>query len=145
MKAAKVTLSGLTGTSLMTLFSYLVSQSKDRNFKEPERLAELMERLSPSIDKGTAVPAGWAAHYGMGMAWAFVHAFLFQKGVKTNLKNTFILGALSGAAGVLIWRLTFKLHPNPPQIHFNRYAGHLILAHIIYTIGTASIDRKVKV
>jgi hypothetical protein len=38
MKANKIIVSGLAATSLMTLFSYIVSACKEKNFKEPQLL-----------------------------------------------------------------------------------------------------------
>lgn len=143
MDTGKIITSGLAGTSLMTIFSYVVSEIQKDNFKEPELLADLLERLSPGTKKGLARPAGWAAHYGMGTVLALVHTSLFQKGaVKPDIKNTLILGALSGAAGILIWKLTFKTHPCPPRINFRRFAGHLLLAHLIYMLPVSIINRQ---
>ncbi|HEY0067349.1 MAG TPA: hypothetical protein VGB46_08300 [Flavisolibacter sp.] len=62
---------GLAATSLMTLFSYLVSEYRRKNFREPELLGDMVQ---PAVEKKElAQPAGWGIHYGFGLTWALVH------------------------------------------------------------------------
>ena len=142
METGKIIASGIGGTALMTIFSYLVSEIQKNNFKEPERLAQLLEQLPFHIKKEAALSAGWAGHCGMGAAWALLHTCLFKKGLKPDMKNTLILGVLSGAAGIAIWKLMFRLHPSPPPVKFRRFAGHLLLAHLVYMLPVSMINRR---
>ncbi|WP_423146036.1 hypothetical protein [Rubrolithibacter danxiaensis] len=133
MKATPIVSSGLTGTSAMTLFSYIVSENKEKNFKEPEVLAQLLQNMLPQIKKEPTQVAGWSMHYSMGMIFALIYEYLWQeRKVKPTIKNGLILGGLSGLAGIMVWKLVFKIHPNPPKLHFNRYYGHLFLAHLVF-------------
>lgn len=133
MKANKILLAGVTGTTMMTLFSYIVSNAKDRNFKEPELLAALLKDVLP--DKRLALPAGWSTHYSMGISWAVVFQFLFEKTtIKPDIKTGLVLGVLSGLTGIIVWRLAFKMHCKPPKIDFKKFYGHLLLAHLVYSI-----------
>ena len=129
----KVLSSAVAGTSVMTLFSYAVSESKSENFREPDVLAKMLINLKPSVNKEKARFAGWTTHYATGVLFAFIFYQLWQRGtLEPNLKNALILGAASGIFGIIIWKVTFKIHPNPPSIKVTKYLGHLFLAHLVF-------------
>jgi hypothetical protein len=66
-KAGNAVSSAAAGTTMMTLFSYLVSLAADKNFSEPEHLGTLMHRLVPGSSKKMTQAAGWGAHYAVGL------------------------------------------------------------------------------
>jgi hypothetical protein len=145
MKVNSIFLSGLAGTSAMTLFSYLVSAVERRNFKEPELLAELEDDVLPAQSKQVALPAGWSTHYTMGIVWAGVFHFLWHKtAFRPTSKSSLSLGILSGITGVIIWDLVFKAHPNPPRTNYKRFYGHLLLAHVVYSLVTTVTARELE-
>jgi hypothetical protein len=49
MPTSTILIPAMVGTSGMTLFSYLVSEAKHENFREPEVLRQLIKRL-PKTD-----------------------------------------------------------------------------------------------
>lgn len=145
MKTNKIILSGLTATSLMTLFSYLVSGSEEKNFKEPELLAALEKKALPEEAKEFAAVAGWATHYTIGIFWAGVYKYLWQKTrIEPTVKSGLVLGGLSGLTGVLIWKATFNIHPNPPRIDFKKFYIQLLIAHLIFGLAVTITARDSK-
>ncbi len=130
---AKVILGGITGTTFMTLFSYLLSETNNEQFKEPQLLATLLDRLPPQTNKQISRAAGWGIHYSVGFAFAALYAkkWRSEKGAAT-IKSGLILGGLSGLLAIAGWHSVFKLHPAPPKINFKKYYGHLLLAHIVF-------------
>lgn len=135
MNAKEVLIAGVTGTSFMTLFSYLVSAADRENFSEPERLGQLIHRLVPATTEDENQIAGWLAHYGVGMLFAMVYIELWQRRKpKSSIKNNFLIGAVSGLAAVAIWKATFKLHPLPPRLSFNKYYLQLVPAHVVLAV-----------
>ncbi|WP_194776254.1 hypothetical protein [Pararhodonellum marinum] len=133
MKVQPLVKSAISGTSAMTLFSYLVSEKKEENFREPVILADLLSRLSPSLRKSDAIIEGWGLHYLVGLMFAFGYHKLWQTGkVKPGILSGSLLGAASGVAGILVWKTVFKLHPNPPAKNLKKYFGHLLLAHVVF-------------
>src|SRR5688500_6530118 len=72
---AKVISAAVTGTTFMTLFSYLVSETNNEQFKEPQLLATLLYRLTPQTNKQMSQVAGWGIHYSVG----FIFAVLYEK------------------------------------------------------------------
>lgn len=135
MKSKEVLISGITGTTFMTLFSYLVSIAKDENFSEPERLGQLIHNLDPGLNKKEKLLAGWTAHYLVGLMFAAIYVQLWEKKkLKPSLKNNLIIGGISGIMAVGVWKLTFKAHPLPPLLSFNKYYLQLVPAHIVFAI-----------
>ena len=129
----RVISSGLTGTTIMTFFSYLVSETKNKNFKEPELLGKLLYRLIPQINKKYSTIAGWNIHYTVGFLFASVYAELWkEKRRGASLESGLLMGGLSGLLAVIVWKLSFKLHPAPPRISFRKYYGHLLITHFVF-------------
>ncbi len=135
MNVSKIIASGFVGTSLMTLFSYIVSTIKRKNFKEPELLADLEKDALQYNAKELSLPAGWSTHYSIGIVWAIVYHLLWEKTtIKPRVKSGLILGGISGLTGVVFWDTFFKIHPDPPRIDYKRFYGHLVLAHLVYGV-----------
>lgn len=142
MKAKEIAIAGLTGTTFMTLFSYLVSAAADENFSEPERLGQLARRLLPKLDHQQSQTLGWLGHYGVGLLFAAVYVELWRKGkISTSVKDMLWVGALSGLVAVAVWKTTFKLHPLPPALRFNQYYLQLVPAHVVFALF-AGIGRR---
>jgi hypothetical protein len=142
MQAAKILTSAIVGTSAMTLFSYLISESKSKNFREPEVLGQLIKRLPESCSKESAQISGWCTHYAVGILFVVFYNELWkQKKINPSLTSGALLGAASGFAGIIAWKSTFEVHPNPPAKNLKKYFGHLIIAHIVFGIFS-SINYK---
>ncbi|MBZ9728067.1 hypothetical protein LB467_00035 [Salegentibacter sp. JZCK2] len=138
MHLGKILISAIVGTSAMTLFSYLISNKKNRNFREPQVLGQLIKRLPKSGSKKSAQIAGWGLHYAIGTLFVVCYSELWQQTkVKPSLTSGTLLGAGSGLIGIGGWKLMFEAHPNPPAKNLKPYFGHLILAHIVFGIFCA--------
>lgn len=134
-KSSNLIASAAAGTTMMTLFSYLVSLAADKNFSEPEHLGTLMHRLVPGSSKKTTQLVGWSAHYAVGLLFVLAYQELWKTGkIKKTVTNGIILGTLSGAMAVLIWKATMKTHPAPPWIDFTNYYMQLVPAHIVFAV-----------
>ncbi|MCC6412062.1 MAG: hypothetical protein IT270_10410 [Saprospiraceae bacterium] len=122
----------------MTLFSYLVSRSENRNYREPEVLGELINRFPINFSKTQTQIAGWVAHYATGVGFEVLYSQLWkQKKIKPSLASGALLGAASGVAGILVWKAAFKAHPNPQPKNLKKYFGHLMLAHVVFGVFSA--------
>jgi hypothetical protein len=145
MYISKIIVSSIGGTSLMSLFSYLVSDQKHKNFKEPEILSDLVKRVIPDISKQQADIGGWVLHYAVGTLFTAIYDQIWDKtSIKPNIKSGALLGALSGLAGIAIWRTTIAMHPRPPIKDYNSYYKHLLLAHILFGIAAAESYKRTK-
>lgn len=141
-KIENTVLSAVTGTTMMTLFSYLVSMAEKEDFSEPEHLGTLMHRLVPGSSKRMTQAAGWGAHYAVGLLFVLAYRELWKSGkIKKTVTNGLILGTLSGALAVLIWKTTMKVHPAPPWIDFTKYYIQLVPAHIVFAVCATLTSR----
>lgn len=138
MKIKTILIPAISGTTLMSIFSYIVSHSKSENFKEPKLLAEIVKRAFYAHKDKLPKTTGWAMHYAMGvvMTMVFQHCWKETNTIPAS-KDGMVAGIIGGLAGVMIWKVLFRVHPNPPRIPFMRFAGHLLLAHIVFTLGVA--------
>jgi hypothetical protein len=133
MKPGKIILASIAGTSAMTVFSYIVSARKKKNFREPELLSAIMEEPGITKKEVNFLPAGWAAHYTAGMLFVLAYNRLFNLAdIRVRLKNGILLGGISGLIGALTWKLVFTLHPDPPVTDYKSFYRHLVIAHIIF-------------
>jgi len=138
MQTDKILISAFVGTSAMTLFSYLVSASEHKNFREPQVLAELIKRLPKNGSKDKAQIAGWCLHYTVGVSFVTLYNELWkQKIIKPSLTSGAVMGAVSGLVGISGWKGMFELHPNPPSKNLKQYFGHLMLAHVVFGVFSA--------
>lgn len=145
MNIIKTLLSGIVATSAMTLYSYAVSRSKKENFREPELLAELADDFLPASAQNLAIPVGWIAHYKVGLGLALALEAYWQKsGKKRSLSNGILAGAVAGLGGIMVWELTFRLHPREPRIPYKRFYGQLLLAHILYAVTLAKMQKTLE-
>jgi hypothetical protein len=139
----KISAGALAGTSVMTAFSYLITNEKNREFREPVLLGILLKKVIPSMSKKNSTIGGWLIHYGVGFLFAAAYHQLWKR---TKFNPTafsgLMLGGINGVIGVAAWRATFKLHPDPPKILYKNYYGHLLLAHLVFGLGTAIGYRK---
>lgn len=135
---SRIILPALSGTSAMTLFSYLVSDYKNRNFREPDVLAQLVKRLRINISGNNAQVSGWVMHYAIGVLFIVFYNELWKnKIIKPSLASGSILGTASGLVGVVAWKGMFELHPNPQRKNLKRFFGHLMLAHVVFGVFCA--------
>lgn len=138
MQKSKTLISAIIGTSAMTLFSNLVSDYENKNYREPEVLGQLIERLPKDISKGKARLTGWGMHYAIGFLFVSIYNELWKrKIVNPSLISGATIGAASGLAGIVGWKGMFEVHPNPPAKNLKKYFGHLMLAHVVFGVFSA--------
>ena len=133
MKAAELLIPSISGTSLMTLFSYIISGKEGKNFSEPELLAALEKDMLPAIAKPAAKPAGWTTHYAIGVLFTYLYQRAGKSsGSKPTVAKGLLFGAVSGLAGILMWKGMFALHPAPPRTHYAKFYRQLFIAHLVF-------------
>jgi hypothetical protein len=137
MKTGNVLLAAAVGTGAMTLFSYLVSRKKNKDFREPRLLGKMVYRAVPEIKKPQAKVIGWILHCTTGLTFAVIYHYLLKDTkLNSNVPDGIVLGLANGVVAVGIWKATFSLHPDPPKIHFNDFYKHLVLAHVVFATTT---------
>lgn len=141
MNILRTILAGLTGTSVMTLFSYLVSRKENKEFKEPVILSKLLTGGLPNRKNNDLY--GWALHYAVGLIFSSVYDRLWQRtSLSPSTSTGLILGGITGLVGIGVWSIAFKLHPDPPHVPQKKYYGHLLAAHLFFGVFAALAYRK---
>jgi hypothetical protein len=132
----KVARAAITGTTLMTAFSYGVSHYQRKQFREPELLNKLLDRLPGDQSISANNPAGWLIHYGVGMLFTTAYDQRWQRHIgKPTLADGLLLGSISGLVGIGGWMLTLRLHPRPPKTDYTGHYKQLLIAHMIFGVG----------
>ncbi|WP_133259555.1 hypothetical protein [Pseudochryseolinea flava] len=138
----KIVLTSVAATSAMTAFSYAVSEKKNKQFREPALLRDLLKRVAPQTTDSKAEVAGWTLHYGVGLLFTAAYSEVWKNTeMSPSMMNGTLIGSASGIAGAAVWKTVFNVHPNPPKIDYTRYYLHLIAAHAVFGI-TAAVAYK---
>jgi hypothetical protein len=136
-----ILVSGFVGTLFMTFFSYLVSNIYGSNFREPQLLNRLLAGsaiISLNIKKTSSI--GWFLHYCAGWFLATVYYILVRfTEINYGWLSGLIFGLIAGITAVGIWKLMLTLNSNPPEISQTRFFIHLVMAHLIFSMGMVLI------
>ncbi len=139
MHLGKILVSAIVGTTAMTLFSYLLSDSKNKNLREPEILGQLLKRLPNHVSKKSALCAGWLAHYAIGVLFVAIYHELWKRvHIPPSIASGALLGTASGIVGAVARKWSFEAHPNPPAKDLKLFLYHLIVAHAVFGVFSAS-------
>ena len=133
----------IAGTSLMTICSYIVSHSEQKNFSEPELLARIEKRLL-QLSKNTALPAGWVTHYGVGAVLTYLHNFLREDAGKSMFKTGLVFGASTGVLSILVWKLVLNALPQRSKNFYNKYYTQLFLVHFVFAFTVVITQRVMR-
>jgi hypothetical protein len=133
MSENKILQSAITGTSLMTAYSYLISIIKVDQFREPELLNQWLHYHLPASVRSNVF--GWTIHYGVGLSFVAIYKQLWKSKKMDGLVGTLLLGLTSGALAVGVWRMVLKIHPSPPA-NVKAFRRHLLLAHVVFVLGS---------
>lgn len=141
MEIIKILIAGVVATSLMTAFSYIVSAISNKQFREPELLNIILSKSSFfRLELSKKSSAGWILHYLIGWLFVLIFALVWDiELIPISILSGAILGFGAGIIGVFGWKIFFALSSNPPKIAWSEYYLQLIIAHIIFGIGTAVV------
>jgi hypothetical protein len=136
---ADMMFSGISGTSFMTLFSYIAANAENEQFREPQLLAALVKRIYTDITPKQAEAIGWALHYMVGCMFTAAYQKIWKRTpLKRNALSGLLLGGISGLIGIAVWHTVFSLHPDPPRTHREGYYKQLFIAHLIFGLLAAT-------
>lgn len=131
--STKIIATGTAATAVMSLFSYWLSERTHEQFREPEVLGELLFRAIRGIKKSDSRTIGWSLHLSVGLLFAKVYSYLWQqKTVKPTARGGLLLGGISGAVAIVVWKTVLSVHPCPPKLKFKKYYLQLLPAHVLF-------------
>ncbi len=133
----KIIIAGVVGTTFMTLYSYLKARKERQEYVEPVLINKLIDNSDKAqIDNTKSHPAGWGLHYATGIGFIAAYYFLWKKALHHPTPYRIAAtGVVSGGVGIVVWKLLFARHDNPPRNYRFGYYKQLLIAHIIFSIA----------
>jgi hypothetical protein len=130
-------LARLVATSLMTAFSYFISEAFRALYKEPVLLQYLMTRFHFKLSPKEKTMAGWIIHYTIGLMFVIAWYILWKLGLlQLSWLSGLIYGCIIGIIGIGGWVFMFMLADFKPKIDFKGYYLQLFIAHLIFAMST---------
>ena len=142
MEIIRLVVAGIVATSVMTAFSYIVANIRNRQFREPELLNIVLsssDLLRVDLSKKSSV--GWILHYLIGLIFVVIFVIFWKlEFIPISIITGGIFGFLAGIIGVLGWKLFFYLSEKPSEVTWNfEYYLQLVVAHILFGISVAVV------
>jgi hypothetical protein len=133
--AIQIIIASIAATSVMTLFSYVISASARELYKEPVLLTYILSSLKMEVSPQMKTFLAWLLHYLIGLFFVVVYHYLWVNNVvEMSWPAAFVLGAASGMIGISGWVIMFAIVPQKPNIDFKGYYVQLFFAHVIFGI-----------
>lgn len=137
---AKIILATLAGTSVMTAFSYVASESFKKLWKEPVLLNIVAERARIDFSPARKSAFGWIIHYAIGLAFVLAYHIIWKY---SDFDPTWfcglIFGIISGLIGIFSWFFLFRIPDEKPKIKIRQYYLQLFFAHVFFALATVGI------
>lgn len=135
-----IILATLAGTTVMTAFSYLASESFNKLWKEPVLLNLVTSKAKIEFSPKRKSIFGWFVHYLIGLAFVLIYHLLW----KTSFADPtwfcgLIFGIISGLIGIFSWFFLFKIPTEKPKIKIKQYYLQLFFAHIFFALTVVTI------
>lgn len=128
-------LAGIIGTSVMTVYVYLIAWITGARLGVIHILASVLNER-PGIDYSTKhlIVAGFV-HYLIGVLFALTYLQLVVLEVASIATvSAIIYGLLIGSLAVLVWRLTFALRGKPAEVPLKTYLLSIGSGHIVFSL-----------
>ena len=134
---------GVVGTALMTTVMYVLAYFAGDHFKVVKVLGTMLTfKITDNrwLSNATiAIIVGVAAHYLVGIGFAFVYQWLWSSDkLDASILNATWMGFLNGVVGAIGWRIFFAIHPKPPLIPLPIYLTAITFGHIFFAYGILS-------
>ncbi|WP_432221930.1 hypothetical protein ACRASX_15775 [Flavobacterium sp. TMP13] len=143
MEILQIIIITLLATTAMTLFSYFVSWTFDKNYKEPVLLEFLMVAFKFEIPKQFKVIISWILHYCIGLLFVvlfYLPIWLQLKIYNVNIISGLLFGCIIGFIGIMAWQFMFAISPKRPPTNRKGFLLQLFFAHIIFGLTAVLAD-----
>lgn len=132
-----VLVAGVTGTTIMTLFLYLIGKLTHKNFNILWLLGSVVMRkkTKPTF---LIISIGTLLHYFTGIFYSFLFYFLWSVGVgKPNFLYSILFGIITGIIAMVVWYfLLRKKEFNTPVSSFiiSNFTAHIIFSLVVFYV-----------
>lgn len=131
---------GIGGTAVMTAFIYLLSYITHKRLKVVKILGTMLTfQTTPdrqTSEHSSAIVAGVTGHYLVGIVFSLIYYWLWTTGIgNPDIITCTVYGFISGVVGIIVWRIFFAIHPNPPAVPLKDYIVSILIGHIFFGAG----------
>lgn len=137
---------GFVGTIAMTSIMYLYANLTQEDTRVVHLLGAMItgNEYLPAQRKPKVLFAGIISHISVGILFCFAYFLLWNWGVfAITWVDSVTVGALSGIIAIIVWRLYFMVHQNPPKISLKHYFIALFISHIVFGVVTVNTYRLI--
>lgn len=132
MNLLKIFIAAFSATNIMTTFSYLLSSTYKRLFKEPVMMNFVLEGVGIHLKGRWHKIGSWIAHYIIGFAIVLSYEAIWRyTAVKFGFVSGLIMGVITGLIGIMCWR-TIYLTSIHEDVSRRSYYIQLFFGHIIF-------------
>jgi len=136
MDILKLLIAAFSATNIMTTYSYVVSISFKKQFKEPLMLNFILDGAGIKLTGKVKKFSGWLAHYLIGFAFVLVYESIWHyTNVEFGFVSAIAFGVVSGFVGIACWRIIDGLPDGNPHIPSKEYAIQLFFGHVIFAVA----------
>jgi len=133
-------LTGLTGTTIMTLFVLAIHRASRYQLNVIRILGTMLTGSTGPNGECAANPAvyvtGTIVHYLVGFFFAFIYVFLWNNEmISRDWITTGVIGFITGLVGIAVWRLYFFVYSQPPAVELRWYLPCILFAHVVFAWG----------
>ena len=142
MEFIEIIIAALAATSAMTLFSYLISETFRKLYKEPLLLEFLMSSLDFKLSGRQKAIVSWSLHYFIGLLFVILYylpIWLESDWYQVTIESGLIFGCIVGSVGIAGWNIMFRLSPMDPPADTGGYYLQLFFAHIIFALTVVTV------
>lgn len=119
----------------MTTFSYLLSASYKKLFREPVIMDFILKGIGINLTGRWHKIGGWLAHYFIGLIMVICYELLWRyTAISFGFVSGIMFGAVSGLIGIACWRAIYltSIHNNVSR---KSYYIQLFLGHIVFAVA----------
>ena len=132
--------STIAATSTMTLFSYVLSWSVKKCFKEPALLELVFESLLNIKSKFGKMLVAWVFHYSVGLFFILAYELIWSRtSLDPNWKSGLIFGMACGIIAIFAWSVLLRIPKQTPKVHRTQYFTQLLIAHFIFSFTAIAV------
>lgn len=133
MNLLKLAIAAFSATNIMTTFSYLLSATYKKLFKEPVMMNFILKGLGINLKGKLHKIGGWIAHYIIGFTLVIAYESIWRyTSVKLGMLSGIIFGICTGLLAIFCWRAIYRtsIHEDvsPRSYYIQLFFGHIIFA-----------------
>src|SRR5688572_17576195 len=131
MNLLKLAIAAFSATNLMTTFSYLLSASYKKLFREPVMMDFILKGIGICLKGKWHKVGGWIAHYIIGFALVITYESIWRYTfVRFSMVSGIIFGVCTGILGIISWHAIYRtsIHEDvsPRSYYIQLFFGHII-------------------